>query len=296
MSELHAVVRTSRQAHSRAMQTRSQRHDRAEQVLALIRSERAIHPRIGLRKLYERHHAALTVGRDTFIAIGVLNGCGIEAKRSGRRTTFASSERRFPNLLIGRKLNDLNQAWVSDLTYYPVGLRFSYITLVMDLYSRRIVGHGVARTLHACWTIAVIEQALKSRAIGPEHQLIMHSDRGGQYLSNDTQTLAGSVGVRISTSEIVYENAHSERINGILKQEYLDAWAITSHDSLQQCVGLAVERYNTTRPHGSLGMLSPIEFETHITGLSTEMRPELEIWPPQPLKKLSEGVDVPYRL
>ena len=296
MSQLYAALKTSRQAHSRARQTQAQRHERAEQVLALIRTERELHPRIGLRKLYERHHVRVPVGRDAFIAIGVLNGYGIEPKRSGRRTTFASGERRFPNLLIGRKLNDVNQVWVSDLTYYPVGLRFSYITLVMDLYSRRIVGHGVARTMHACWTIATIEQALRSRSIGPEHQLIVHSDRGGQYLSDATQKLIDSVGARISTSEIVYENSHSERVNGILKQEYLDAWPITNHESLQQCVALAVQRYNTKRPHGSLGMLSPIEFETEILKLTIEKRPELEIWPPQPLKRLSEGVDVPYRL
>jgi transposase InsO family protein len=296
MSELFALLGSTRQAHGAAREVRSRRHERADSVVALIRLQREEHPRIGLRKLYERHHAELAVGRDTFIAIGELNGLGIEPRRSARRTTFAGDGRRFPNLLIGLKLNDVNQVWVSDLTYYPVGLGFSYITLVMDLYSRRIVGYVVARSMHARWTVAAIEQALQCRSIGPQHQLIVHSDQGGQYLSQAAQMLIASVGARISTCEIVYENSHSERLNGVIKQEYLDAWAIPTHESLEQCVSLAVERYNTTRPHGSLKMRSPLEFEADISQIALEDRPQLAVWPPTPLKKLSHGVDVPYKL
>jgi putative transposase len=296
MSALYTTLKTSRQAHSGALEAQSRRHERAEEVLALIRAQREIHPRIGLRKLYERHNAELPVGRDTFIAIGVLNGYGIELKPSGRRTTIGTGQRRFPNLLIGRKLNDVNQVWVSDLTYYPVGLRFSYITLIMDLYSRRIVGHYVARTMHACWTISAIEQALASRSIGRHHELIVHSDQGGQYLSEVTQQLIGSVGARISTSEIVYENSHAERLNGIIKQEYLDAWHIPTHATLQHNVDLAVERYNTMRPHGSLAQRSPVEFEARLHELPLEQHPPLTVWPQQALTKLSLGVNVPYKL
>jgi putative transposase len=296
MSALYTTLKTSRQAHSGALQAHSRRHERAEAVLALIRAQREIHPRIGLRKLYERHHAELPVGRDMFIAIGMLNGYGIELKPSGRRTTIGTGERRFPNLLIGRKLNDVNQAWVSDLTYYPVGLRFSYITLIMDLYSRKIVGHAVAPTMHARWTIAAIEQALASRSIGRHHELIVHSDQGGQYLSEATQLLIGSVGARISTSEIVYENSHAERLNGIIKQEYLDAWHIPTHSALEQYVELAVDRYNTTRPHGSLATRSPVEFEERLQELPLESHPPLEVWPQQALTKLSLGVSVPYKI
>jgi putative transposase len=296
MSALCDVLKTSRQALKKRGDTLERRHEREECVLRLIRDQREVHPRIGLRKLYERHHATLPVGRDVFIAIGRCNGYALERPVNKRRTTYAGSERHFPNLLIGRKLNDTNQVWVSDITYYPVGSRFSYITLVMDLYSRRIVGYHVARTMQACWTIKAFEQALIDRAIAHDHRLIAHSDQGGQYISTATQLLMASKGVLISTSEIVYENSHAERLNGIIKQEYLDAWPITSHAVLEHCVEIAVERYNSTRPHGGLSMRSPIEFETELLTLALDEHPLLEIWPPQALTKLSLGVTIPYKL
>jgi putative transposase len=296
MSQLYELLGTSRQAQQKQRDAAGRRHDSAEQALRLIRAQRQEHPRIGLRKLYEAHGHQLRLGRDAFIAVGVLNGLAIAPAVNRRRTTFGSGQRRYPNLLVGRKLNDVNQVWVSDLTYYPVGRRFSYLTLVMDLYSRMIVGHRVAPTMHACWTIEAFDRAFVGRSITPQHQLIAHSDQGTQYMSAAAESLMTSFGALMSTSEIVYENSHAERLNGILKQEYLDAWPIPTHASLEAAVAVAVERYNVSRPHSSLAQLSPLQFETRLKTLAIPDRPVMNIWPPQPLQRLSLDVTVPYKL
>jgi putative transposase len=296
MSALYRMLGTSRQAEHQQRQRDSQRHAAAEEVLRLIRAYREEHPRLGLRKIFEKSAAEAPVGRDAFISIGMLHGMGAVRPTNKRRTTFGNGERRYPNLLIGRTLNDVNQAWVSDLTYYPVGRRFGYLTLIMDLYSRRIVAHAVAPTMHAHWTIEAFQKALSSRAIGAEHQLIVHSDQGGQYISHQTEVLMASYGALISTSEIVYENSHAERLNGIIKGEYLDAWSIPTLEVLARSTAVAVERYNTSRPHGSLALLAPIEFEARLQQQPLAEHPGMAVWPAQPLRKLSLNVDVPYKL
>ena len=296
MSALYQSLGITRQGHAQGVQRQLERQQQLAHVITLIRRAREEHPRMGLRKLHRLLGAQLPVkiGRDAFIALGMAEGLAIPRPVNHRRTTFANRERQFPNLLIGRQLNDVNQVWVSDLTYYWLGTRFSYITFVMDLYSRMIVSAVVSRSMHACWTVSAFEQAIAKRGITREHRIVFHSDAGGQYISKNFQDLAGTIGAAISTSEIVYENAHAERLNGIIKYEYLDAWSILSHVELERHVPIAIERYNTTRPHQRLGNHSPTAFETSIATVPIAERPTLTLWPPRPLEPLT-GRDVPYK-
>jgi transposase InsO family protein len=297
MNVLYAYAGISKQAHQQWRIDQLQRDCDDEQVIAQIRQQRLLHPRMGLRKLHGllALESGIDVGRDRFIAVAMAAGLGVDRAVNRRRTTYGVNSR-YRNLLVGTTLTDVNQVWVSDITYYWVGRGFSYLTLLMDLYSRKIVGACAAQSLHAHWSVATLKQALIARQIHSETRLIHHSDRGSQYLSKDYLEVLAQRQVAVSTCEIVYENAHAERVNGIIKQEYLDAWRIDSHRALLESLPIAIERYNTGRPHGRLANRTPEAFEEYLTRLPIAEHPPMPIWPQQPLVNLTEGVTVPYIL
>lgn len=297
MKQLYQQAGLSKQAHEQWLTHQSQRQEHDEQIRGFILEQRLVHPRMGLSKLHGLflQYSEVSLGRDRFIAIATAAALGLPRTVNRQRTTYAVDSS-YANLLVGKTVTDVNQVWVSDITYYRVGGGFSYITLLMDLYSRRIVGSYVARSMHACWSVAALQQGLLERRITISSGLIHHSDQGSQYLSGTYLAMLASYGVAVSTAEIVYENAHAERVNGIIKQEYLDAWRIDSHSQLIDSLTLAVQRYNSSRPHGSLGGRSPETFENYLKRLPIDEHPSMPIWPQQPLVKLTQGLDVPYIL
>jgi transposase InsO family protein len=297
MRQIYQQARLSKQAHAQWVRHQSQREEDTERIIAHIHEQRMLQPRIGLRKLYGLflQDPGQHVGRDRFIDVGVEAGLGVPRAVNRLRTTYAVASS-YPNLLVGKTLTDVNQVWVSDITYYWTGEGFSYITLLMDLYSRMIVGAVAAESMHAYWSVAVLSAALAARQIPRGGPLIHHSDQGSQYLSNDYLAVLESFAIAVSTAQIVYENAHAERVNGIIKLEYLDAWSTSSHRALVENLPVAVERFNTIRPHGSLGGISPFAFEESLKTTLIDAHPPMAIWPQQPLLKLTQGVDVPYIL
>lgn len=297
MNQLYCCVGISKQAHQQWRVDHDRRDCDSQQVIAHILKHRELHPRMGLRKLHGLYDSAsgADVGRDRFIAVAMAAGLGVARSVNRQRTTYAVSSV-YRNLLVGKTLTDVNQVWVSDITYYWVGRAFSYISLLMDLYSRKIVGACAAPSMHAYWSVTTLNEALLARDIHTDSGLIHHSDRGSQYLSKDYLGALAQLQVAVSTSAIVYENAHAERINGIIKQEYLDAWGIDSHAALLESLPIAVERYNTGRPHGRLANTTPDAFEDYLTTLPIDEHPRMLIWPQQPLVNLAEGVDIPYIL
>lgn len=179
--------------------------------------------------------------------------------RAYHRTT--NSLHRFykhPNLLPQLDIAAPEQAWVSDITYFPTKEGMSYISLITDVFSRKIVGYDVADNLKAESTIRAYEMALKQRK--KSTKLYHHSDRGIQYCSDAYQKVHEQYEVVCSMTDggNCYQNALAERINGILKTEFL----IVKPDDLsmaKKMVQQAVEIYNNKRPHLSLNYKTPNE-------------------------------------
>lgn len=296
MRQLYQTAEYSRQAHHQWQQhSERQRIDRSK-VIDMIRELRKEHPKMGLRKLHDLYldkPLQPAIGRDRFIAIGTKAGLQLQRPVNRARTTIPVKSI-YPNLLVGRTLTDVNQVWVSDITYYRIGEVFSYITLIMDLYSRRIVAACAGTTLEAHWSASALQNALIERQITNETGLIHHSDKGSQYLSKEYLAKLATHEVQVSTCQIVYENAHAERLNGTIKLEYLDAWVIDSHARLVALLKVAVDRYNRSRPHGSLHRKSPDTFERALCSMPLDEHLSMPIWPKQPLVNLTENVSVPY--
>lgn len=156
-----------------------------------------------------------------------------------------------------------NQVWVSDLTYVPTASGWLYLALVMDLWSRRIVGWAMADHLRSELVVAALQMAVTHRR--PAHGLIVHSDRGVQYASRETRQFLAAHGLVSSMSRAgnPYDNAWMESAIGKIKTEVLGEPIPADHAAAQQKLFAGIECwYNQRRRHSALGYQSPVAFET----------------------------------
>jgi putative transposase len=168
----------------------------------------------------------------------------------------------YPNLAKQLVLTAMNQLWVADITYVRLQEEFVYLAVVLDAFSRRVVGWALRRTLGREVALAAWEQALANRQPGPG--LVHHSDRGSQYASNEYVARLEKIGVLMSMSHAgrPWENGKCERFIGTLKREQLDGRRYRGLEELQQDLETFLETvYNRERLHSALGYRTPEEFE-----------------------------------
>jgi transposase InsO family protein len=155
---------------------------------------------------------------------------------------------------------------VSDITYYDIGLDTFYLTFIMDIFNREIVGYSDSDNLRTeNTTLPALHKVIKERGKANLKGAIMHSDGGGQYYCNEFKSLTKELKmINSMTEEKVYENAHAERLNGIIKNNYLYPYGPTNRASLKRLLDKAVFMYNTGKPHKALRKLTPIMFKSTI--------------------------------
>jgi putative transposase len=225
---------------------------------------------MGLKKLY--HLIKPNLGRDKFIELAKANDLLATIPKSFKRTTFAVKSSKYANLLVKKQVIDVNQVWVTDITYFRILDRFYYISLMMDLYSRKVISYCAAPTLEAIHSLDVLKNALLNRALTSYEGLIHHSDKGVQYFYNPYTELLEKNKIKISTCAMVLENSHAERLNGIIKNEYLEKFNIQSFQHLQKTLAKTVLLYNNERPHLSLNLQTPNEFEENLKNIPVKNR------------------------
>lgn len=251
------MLKISRQAvYQRQRRNSSQRAQMLE-VLPPVRALRQIMPRVGGRKLLN-HLPGIGVGRDKFFDI--LRQHGLLVKRRRKYTITTNSQHTlpvYPNLLLHAMADAPNRIWVADQTYIRLRQGFCYLSLVTDLYSRKIVGYDISHTLEASGPLRALLMALST--VQDPQGLIHHSDQGKQYCSDDYTRTLKEHGCRISMAapRRPDQNATAERVNGILKTEfYLDA-TFNSIDIARRAIIQSIYIYNNIRLHLSLGMITP---------------------------------------
>lgn len=236
-------------------------------LVPIVEQVREDHPRMSLRSIY-RMIQPQTMGRDAFEKEFSEMGYSVRMERNYRRTTDSTGVIRFDNLIEDRELNGINQVWVSDITYYEMNQKFYYLTFVTDRYSRKILGACESKTLRTKHTtIPALNGALRTRKGTRVEGAILHSDGGGQYYSKEFLSLTTSVGLLNSMGKSVYENPHAERLNGIIKNNYIKPYNPTNERELKQALEKAVRMYNSQKPHSALGGLSPDNYEQVINNL-----------------------------
>ena len=226
---------------------------------------RKLQKRIGTRKLFHmttdfRKLHGIVIGRDAFFDLLSVHGLLIRKRRRKKPLTTYSNHwlRKHPNLIVGLIPLVPNRLWASDITYIDLDEGHAYLSLITDAYSRKIVGFYLSAELTAEGSIEALKMAFKNN---PERiKLIHHSDRGVQYCSSKYVALLNknTVGISMTQSGNPRENPMAERVNGILKEELLEA-SYSSYRQAKEAVTKAVSIYNHNRPHGSIDMLTPAE-------------------------------------
>ena len=249
-----------------------------ELVLQRVLEIRENHRHIGTRKLYEMLQPFLLehqikIGRDALFDLLASNYLLVRRKR--RKVSTTNSYHRFkkyPNLIRELVPEKPNRLWVSDITYWKIVSGFVYISFITDAYSKKIVGYHVAQTMEAIETIEALKMAISGFLNEPDcpFQLTHHSDRGMQYCSDLYVRLLKNNNISISMTENgdPLENAIAERINGIIKEEYLNDYSVDNIEQAKELLSAVVKLYNNERPHQSIGYLTPNN--VHQNNIKTE--------------------------
>jgi transposase InsO family protein len=247
------------------LRRRKYKFEEQEQLIPLINEIRYDHPRMSARDIYLKLQPHC-MGRDQFERFCMDSGYRIKRLKNFRITTNSLGVTRFPNMIKDIRVTRVNHVFVSDITYFDIGSYTYYITLIMDLYNREIVGWSVSDNLRTeTTTIPALLMLITQRGKVNLKGSIMHSDGGGQYYSNEFKALTESLEmINSMTEEKVFENSHAERLNGIIKNNYLYPYGPTSIRSLRKLLDKAVLMYNTEKPHKALGKLTPKAFKETI--------------------------------
>jgi putative transposase len=267
---LYRNLQLSKQAVHQLLDRRMRQGEQRGYLVPLIAQIRADHPTLSCRAMYAKLQPQ-GIGRDRFEELCRSNGFSIATKTNPFRTTDSSGVTRFDNLLENLLLSRINEAWSSDITYYEVGECFYYLTFVMDCFSRRILGYAVSSRLTTeQTTLPALKGAVKARGGTVPPQLIFHSDGGGQYYDQAFLSYTRHHQMRNSMCELAYQNGKAERLNGIIKNNYLKFYETSTLEQLQKNVDRAVALYNTERPHQALHYQTPLDYENKVVLLQQQ--------------------------
>ena len=236
-------------------------------LLAKVRQIRTRHNRIGVRKLQEilrpfMYENRIKIGRDALFDLLSVHGLLVRKRKRHTKTTHSHHWlKKYPNLIVDFTPTQPNQLWVSDITYWKLGDLWFYISFITDAYSRKIVGYHLSENLHAEQTIKALNMAFSDfgKQSADFGQLIHHSDRGVQYCSSSyvNKLKKKRISISMTQSGDPLENALAERVNGIIKDEYLLNYQCKNFKDASRHLAIAVSLYNKERPHSSIGNLTP---------------------------------------
>lgn len=234
------------------------------------------HPGCGVEKMYKTLKPKF-MGRDKFCEIFMDLGYRIRTIKNYRRTTIPT-HLNYPNLIEGMMVTRPYQVLQSDITYFDIDGTFYYLVFILDVYTREILGYNVSNNMRKESNIKALKMALKQISPSEVKDMIHHSDRGSQYGSTAYKNILNDAGIKLSMGLKAQDNVFAERVNGTIKNEYLNLWAIDSLRTLRAKTKKAVEHYNTKRQHDSLNEKTPKEFKSYFLNLDTQRRPMVIIY------------------
>jgi transposase InsO family protein len=245
-----------------------------EILLEEILKTRKNHKRLGGRKVFFKLESfmdehRIKMGRDGFFDLLRDNNLLIKQRKRYHVTTNSKHwMKKYPNLIKAIEPLGPNHVWVSDITYWKTKAGHYYISLITDAYSRKIVGYQVADTMEAIESVKALKMAIKTLKPCTDG-LIHHSDRGSQYCSSAYVKLLKKNNIEISMTENgdPLENAIAERVNGIIKGEYLFDYEIKSLSIAKEVLKSVVKLYNEDRPHSSISNAVPSQVHNNDTDL-----------------------------
>lgn len=210
----------------------------------------------------ELHRRGILVNHKKVRQLMKNNNLLVKRKRTTPKTTDSNHKLpRYPNLIQDLEVNRVNQVWVADITYVVCGKMFLYLALIMDLFSRKIVGWELSRNVDTDLTLTALNKAVQSRR--KVDGCVHHSDHGSQYLASTYIERLHQLGMLPSMGEVgnSYDNAHAESLNKTIKNE--EVW-VNEYETFEQAyesIATFVKKYNERRLHSSIGYVPPNEYE-----------------------------------
>ena len=233
-------------------------------VLRLVQDLRDAMPMLGTRKILFKIEPILRdhgikMGRDQLFDLLRFHGMLVRRRKRSIVTTDSFHWlKKYPNLVEDISVCASEQVWVSDITYIKTIEGYSYLSLITDAYSRKIVGHCLYPSLGSAGCIEALNMALSNRVF-LERTLVHHSDRGVQYCSGNYVDILidNNVAISMTQNGSPYENALAERMNGIIKSEFIPRRCYQNHTEARKAIDKIIVTYNQQRPHASLNYLTP---------------------------------------
>jgi transposase InsO family protein len=252
----------SRQAFYQKQQREARRLSQLQQVKSLVADQRRVMPRLGTRKLHyligdELKELGIKIGRDRLFDFLRSEHLLVKPRKSYTKTTMSNHWlHKHPNLLKTISPARLEEVWVSDITYVPTRQGNTYLSLITDAYSRKIVGYHLSEDMKTEGVAKALQMAIKNRKT--TLPLIHHSDRGLQYCASEYQQIlkADKITPSMTDGYDCYQNAMAERINGILKDEFL-LTTCADAEQLDKVIRQSIFIYNNNRPHLKLKYQTP---------------------------------------
>lgn len=252
-----------RDAYYKSKQRKCKQDETANLVIELVKPERIVQSRVGVRKLYKElkiafNMAGIKVGRDKLFEILREHNMLVKRKKASCKTTDSYHRfHKYKNLVKDMTVTEPNQVWVADITYIRTINGFCYLALITDMYSRKIVGYDISNSLELQGCLRAFKMALKQAR--PKAGLVHHSDRGIQYCSNlyVNELKKRNINISMTEENHCYENAIAERVNGILKDEFYLDQCFVNMQYASNATKNAIDIYNNKRLHLSLGYKTP---------------------------------------
>lgn len=259
LAQICHLFGVSRQAYYKYQKATIKQFLEEQLIVNTVQKIRRSQPCVGTRKLQKMLvDFGIDVGRDRLFNVLRNHKMLIKPNKKYMRTTNSWHRfHKYPNLIKELEIVEPNQVWVADLTYLETLEGFCYLALITDTYSRKILGYHLSRSLAIEGCQRALTMALKN--VPHPKRLIHHSDRGLQYCSAGYVELLHRHGAQISMTEEnhVYENALAERVNGILKSEFMLGEKLRSFEVAKELVREAIKIYNEQRLHMSLNYETP---------------------------------------
>lgn len=254
----------SRDAYYKTVKRQKSNTNNNQIVLDIVHREKALLKNCGSKKIYhilkpKIKKLGIKMGRDKLHKL--LKDNNLIVKRKKYKKPKTASKHHFykhKNLIKKLEINRVNQVWVSDITYIRVNGNWNYLTLITDLFSRRIVGYSFSKGMSVLETTQpALNMALKTKT--RKQKTILHSDRGFQYCSPcfTKQFKKKKLSASMAKAGDPYENAVAERVNGILKYEFDLKDNFKNFSIAKKEIEKAVYLYNHKRPHWSINLNTP---------------------------------------
>lgn len=272
---LCSYVGISRQAYYYRIHQSINSNDLYNQMENIVKNNRSEKSRVGLRTIYYKEDLSALLGVNQFEKQMSKRGYALKPYKSFIKTTDSRGHQyKYDNLIEGKKVNGSNQVIVGDITYYSNSSGLYYIFHFTDIYSLEIKGIIGSKNMEGINAEKCMRQIIKyNRQNKYAHKLIIHTDGGGQYRSHNFQNMIRKAEIIPSQAKSCFENGLAERVNGIIKNEYLIDYNIKNEKQLNKALKEIQKQSNNKWPSKTLGYRTPQQYIKWVGELKPEDRP-----------------------